>query len=273
MLAAAGALGWQHLLLLIFFWAALTPRPEARALLRDWWPLIAFWLSYDAMRLAATLLLPRVAVRAPFEWEARLFAAPDGTIWPFYLTRWLARHAADFGVLALRTWLELVYLTQLFGMPVILLVLWFRGSDLLFRRLVWSLTLLHAATLAIYFAYPAAPPWWVYENGFALPTAARSAPEELPQGSTLQALFQMSPNRFAAIPSMHGAYPLLLTCVLALHGAAARWTWLAAFYTANMWLACVFLNQHYWIDLLLGALLVPPALFVAARVRERHRNE
>jgi hypothetical protein len=115
-------------------------------------------------------------------------------------------------------------------------------------------------TLAIYLLYPAAPPWWVEQNGLAAPSAARSMPAGLVTGSTLHALFHMSPNRFAAIPSLHGAYPLLLTLVLALERAPVSATVLAAAYTASMWAACVFLNQHYLIDLVIGAALVGVAV-------------
>ncbi len=55
-------------------------------------------------------------------------------------------------------------------------------------------------------------------------------------------------SRIHAIP-----YPVLLTLVLARHGVRWRWILLSAAYSAAMWFACVFLNQHYIVDLLLGA--------------------
>jgi inositol phosphorylceramide synthase catalytic subunit len=263
-----GGIGWQHLGLSVLIWACLTGVPGPRRFVRDWWPMIVFWLSYDVMRVFSPHLFPRVSVEAPFRWESSLFLSPGGVIWPYYFTRWAAAHRDQFGTGVLAGYLNLVYLSQVFAVPLIMFGLWARGKNLLFRRLVWGYTVLHAVGLAVYIAYPAAPPWWVYENGFVGPTLARSTPLGFSSGSVLSGLFHMSPNRFAAIPSLHGAYPLLLTLVLALHGAAARWIVLAGCYAASMWFACVYLNQHYIVDLLLGAAIMPLSLLAASRVKE-----
>lgn len=262
-----GKLGWQHLGLAAVVWACLTSMPGPRRFVRDWWPMIGFWLSYDLMRVYSPQMLPRVAVEKPFAWESSLFRAPDGVIWPYYFTHWSARHRGRLWPGLLEQYLNLVYLSQVFAVPLLMLGIWARRRQLLFRRLLWGFTALHVLALSIYLAYPAAPPWWVYENGFTQPSAAHSTPLTFDSGSVLAGLFHMSPNRFAAIPSVHAAYPLLLTLVLALHGVAVRWIVLAAVYTASMWFACVYLNQHYIIDLLLGAALIPLALVAAKQPR------
>jgi hypothetical protein len=264
-LLAAGKLGWQHLGLALLFWACVTRHAPARRFVRGWWPMIAFWLAYDGMRLFSGALFTRVALRAPVEWELRLFPAPGGTIWPFYLTRWLAAHHEQLGPRLLEGFLTAVYYTQLSGIPLVLLTLWVRGEEALFRRLVWSFTALHLFTLPLYLGYPAAPPWWIYDNGFVSPTDASSMPR-LGAGSALHLLFRLSPNRFAAIPSLHGAYPVLLTLVLAACRARPLRIGLAAAYAVSMLLACVFLNQHYIVDLAIGAALAAAALAVGPRL-------
>jgi len=266
-LFAAGSLGWQHAALPVLVWACLTRREGPRAFVREWWPLILFWLGYDSMRAWGSLLYPRVAVEEPYRWEAGLFLSPTGEIWPFFFVSWMQEHATSAAARALYACCNLVYLSHLFALPALLLILWLRRRRLLFRRLLLSLAALGYLGLAGYVAYPAAPPWWVYENGFRRPTPEHSKPAGLESGSVLSTLFHYSPNRFAAIPSLHGAFPLLLLLVLALHGARWRWIVLAGFYTAAMWFACVFLNQHYIVDLLAGVPLVPAALPFAAMRR------
>lgn len=130
--------------------------------------------------------------------------------------------------------------------------------------MVWTFTAMHALTVAIWLLYPAAPPWWVYENGFRQPTLTHSFPAVAGHGQTLEVLFKLSANRFAAVPSLHGAYPILLTLVLAAEGAATKYLVLSGTYAAAMWFACVFLNQHYLVDLILGAALVPLAFPLGA---------
>jgi hypothetical protein len=160
----------------------------------------------------------------------------------------------------LETGCSAVYASYIFAVPVIMLTLWLRRSEALFRRMLRAFTVLNFAGLAIYVLYPAAPPWWVFENGFLQPTLDHSLPAGFKGSATLSTIFHYSANRFGAIPSLHGAHPVLLTLVLALHGAAYRWIGLSAAYTAAMWFACVFLNQHYVVDLLIGAALAPLAI-------------
>ena len=71
-------LGWQHLGLALLFWACLTTAPGPRRFVRDWWPMILFWLGYDVMRVFASSLFSRVAVEDPLRWEAALFRGPEG---------------------------------------------------------------------------------------------------------------------------------------------------------------------------------------------------
>lgn len=272
LMLARGKLGWQHLVLPLLFWACLTTAPGVRRFVREWWPLLLFWLSYDVMRVYAAALFGRVAVEAPYRWEAALFRSSEGIIWPFHFARWMAQSGSAFWPRALSQFCSLIYLSHVFVMPLTFLVTWGRHAERLFRRLLWSYTALHALTLAIYLAYPAAPPWWVYENGFVRPSLAHSMPLGEAQSSTLSALFRISANRFAAIPSLHAAYPLLLTLVLAWDGSRSRWILLAGVYAASMWFACVFLNQHYIVDLLIGAALVPLALVIASPKLKSSRN-
>jgi membrane-associated phospholipid phosphatase len=225
--------------------------------------MLLFWLGYDVMRVFASALFSRVAVEEPLRWEQALFRSPDGLIWPFYFTRWLARSGSAFWPRLLVHFFGLIYLSHVFVIPLVFLIVWLKQAARLFQRLLWSYAALHVLTFAIWFAYPAAAPWWVWENGFLQPTLAHSMPMNVAAGSTLFALFHYNANRFAAIPSLHAAYPMLLVLILALDGVRGRWILFAGMYSACMWFSLVFLNQHYIIDLIIGAATVPAALLMA----------
>lgn len=263
-LLSAGKLGWQHLGLAALCWACVTSQKGPRRFIRDWWPIILFWLGYDSMRLLSDSLLRRAAVETPFRWERVFFPSPAGIVWPFFFAAWRKAYAGEFWTGTATTVCNLVYFSHLACIPLVLLLLWLRGRALLFRRLLWALTVVNAAGLIIYLAYPAAPPWWVSQNGLRQPTIQDSMPVA-EAGSVPLELFNFSANRFAAIPSLHAAYPLVLMLVLAAHRARSRTVALAGFYTLAMWFSCIFLNQHYIIDLVAGAMLVPFAVPAARR--------
>jgi membrane-associated phospholipid phosphatase len=87
-------------------------------------------------------------------------------------------------------------------------------------------------------------------------------------GSIVQALISNAAQMFAAVPSLHGAYPVLLF-LLALRD---RNRWIVAglaLYAASMFAATVILNQHYIIDLLAGAIIAVVAWRFAVKSSEK----
>jgi hypothetical protein len=260
----AGKLGWQHLGLLALGWACVAMKKGPRRFIHDWWPIVIFWLGYDSMRIFSDSLMARAALEAPFRWERVFFPSPTGTIWPFFFAAWREAHAGEPWTRAATAACNLVYLSHLVCVPLVLLTLWLRGRALLFRRLLWALAVINVSGLITYFAYPAAPPWWIFQNGFRQPTMQHSMPVA-ESGSVPLELFSFSANRFAAIPSLHAAYPLVLAMVLGVHRARRRSVALALLYALAMWFSCIFLNQHYIVDLIIGAMLVPLAVPAARR--------
>ena len=83
-------------------------------------------------------------------------------------------------------------------------------------------------------------------------------------GAIIRETIKTAPNWFAAVPSLHGGYPVLL--LLLLWRERSRRALILAFsYGAVMWIATVALNQHYVFDLLAGA----GVAFVAFTLSER----
>jgi membrane-associated phospholipid phosphatase len=94
-------------------------------------------------------------------------------------------------------------------------------------------------------------------NGFAQPTADLVARADLAaamSGPLIQKTIATAPHWFAAVPSLHGAYPVLLMLVNWKSSRPAAIAAIAA-YGAAIWMATVLLNQHYVVDLIAGAAL------------------
>lgn len=113
------------------------------------------------------------------------------------------------------------------------------------------------ATLAGYFAFPSAPPWWASEREGRMDREVRRvAPEvmkELRGKPRPGSDHNSGTNPWAAMPSDHFASALSVAMMLAetdrRAGAAG------AAYAAALGLALVYLGEHYVIDLLAGAAL------------------
>jgi len=116
------------------------------------------------------------------------------------------------------------------------------------------------AAFVFYLLLPVAPPWKV------LPSVVKIIDHTLPSFTDIPGIpvpatvyHWLTPNQYAAMPSLHAAYPLLGTLfALRLWGRRA---WPALVYTACVWLSIVYLGEHYVVDIIGGVIFVLAVFF------------
>jgi hypothetical protein len=245
----------------------------------DWSPLFAFWLVYDRLRLIQPLLYARVAVESPFLIERAAFGwLARGDVPAHGAHTWLA---SQYGTTATSIeWAaQIVYFSHLFVVPLVIAALWMLGVSrqehrVSFLRHIRAFTVLNFGAIVVYLLLPVAPPWWVTLNGMSQPTAELVTQANIAaamHGTLIQGMIGNASQWFAAVPSLHGAYPVLL--LLLFPSSKNRLAFgLAALYGGAMWASTVVLNQHYVIDLFAGALLALVAWLVEPLIRKHHRR-
>jgi len=241
---------------------ALLSAERGRRLFLDWSPLFAFWLVYDRLRLIQPLLYSRVAVESPFLTERAIFGWLANGVVPAHAAHaWLASHSGPEAT-GIEWTAQIVYFSHLFVAPLVIAALWVLGSSrnryrAAFHRHIRAFTILNFSAIVVYLLLPVAPPWWVTLNGMAQPTAELVSHSDVARamhGVLIQAMIRSASQLFAAVPSLHGAYPILL--LLLFPRKESRFVFAAvALYACAMWTATVVLNQHYLIDLFAGAFL------------------
>lgn len=198
-----------------------------------------------------------------YGYEARLFSVltADG---PRALSDVVSRHTSP--------WLDVLcgatYFLFLVEVVAIASYLFFRDRP---RALELSVGFLAVNLVgwAVWFVYPAAPPWYVdqYGTGPALLDVV-SSPAGLARvdawvGVPLAATFySKSANVFGAMPSLHVAYATLVAWVVAPLGGKPRAA--TAAFALSMAFSAVYLRHHYILDVLAGGAL---ALLVGVTVR------
>ena len=127
------------------------------------------------------------------------------------------------------------------------------------RFLEFSLTFLAANLVGfvIYYLYPAAPPWYVKTHGFDLisNTPGNAAGlvrfDDFFGVDVFRAMYTKSSNVFAAMPSLHSAYPLIV--VYFSWKSRLGWaTWIFGVIAVGIWFAAVYSGHHYVLDVLAG---------------------
>jgi len=257
-----------HWFMLLAIPGALLSAERGRRFFLDWAPLFAFWLVYDRLRLLQPLLYSRVAVGRPYSIERALFGwIANGAI-PAHEAQALLTADQSLAANTIEWVAQLVYFSHLFVVPLAIAALWLVGMSRervrsSFERHVRAFTLLNFSAVAIYLLIPVALPWCVTLNGMAQPTPALVLNADMAlamHGPLIQAMIRNASQWFAAVPSLHGAYPVLLF-LLARPMASRVMLVGLVLYGSAMWAATIVLNQHYVIDLIAGAVLAIAAYY------------
>ncbi len=266
-----------HWFLLLLIPAAWFAAERGRRFFIEWMPLFAFWLGYDRLRLLQPYLLERVSVAPAYQFEIMLFGWLFNSVAPPHAARlWLATHAGEWFAVIISAAAQVIYFSHIFLFPCLMLYWWlrsafFKENRATFTRHLVAFTILNISAILCYVILPVAPPWWVSLYGVAQPTAELVAQTNMTQamdGALVQRMIGTAATWFGAVPSLHGAYPVLLWLLARREGGRLFLT-LLALYGAMMWAATVVLNQHYLIDLLAGAGFALAAYLLGARLQDK----
>jgi len=109
----------------------------------------------------------------------------------------------------------------------------------------------------VYYTYPAAPPWYVHEHGFVFNphtpgnTGGLAKFDAYFHVSIFKSIYEKGSNVFAAMPSLHSAYPIIVMY----YGLKNRLGFInivLGMVMIGIWLTAVYTSHHYILDVLAG---------------------
>lgn len=226
---------------------------------------IIYAILYDSLRVWPNSQFNPVHIVEPFNLEKQLFGLNlnGTTVTPgeFLNTSKTTVKGFIAGAFYL-TWVPL---------PIIFaLYLFFKNKKLLIQ-FSFTFLLTNLVGFVIYYLYPAAPPWYILNHGELVDfTVSGSAAGLLDFDKVIdlpifENMYTRNSNVFAAIPSLHAAYPV----VLFYFGLKNRVNWMSILFFIDIigiWYGAVYTLHHYIIDLLLGLLCAIIAIFVFENV-------
>lgn len=229
----------------------------------DWAPLFFILAVYDALRGQADKWFT-VNVTPQIHADQFLFG---GTVPTVQLQHAIFTpghpHVWDYAAF-------FVYLSHFFAALLAAALLW-KFAHARFRRFAALFVALSFAAFATYALFPASPPWLASQTHALAPTA--KVVDEiwthlgLKNGASLLSARSHEANPVAAIPSLHGAFPVLL--MLFFWRSAGRWRWLLPLYPLAMGFSLVYTGEHYVVDILLGWLYAVVVYFVGTWLMDR----
>jgi len=232
--------------------------PTTRRFILGFSVFMIFWIIFDLMKAFPNYRYNTVHIESIYQAEKSLFGIRlrDGVnLVPGI--RWTPN---EYWLAHTNTLLDILSgIFYLCWMPLPLAFagyLFYKDKEAFFR---FSLTFLLVNLLGfvVYYGYPAAPPWYVQQYGFQFNphtpgnTAGLGRWDHFFHVSVFSALYAKSSNVFAAMPSLHSAYPL----VVLYYGLVTRrgwWNVLFATIMVGIWFAAVYSSHHYVLDVLAG---------------------
>jgi hypothetical protein len=241
----------EHTFLFIFALALYYIHPATRRFVLAFGVFIAYWIIYDSMRVLPNYEVNPIHVTEPYYIEKAWFGVNTAegrvTLNEYFETR----HTPFWDIVTGLFYLNWVPVPLLFAGWLL------RNNKPLFLHFSYAFVFTNLVGFCIYYLYPAAPPWYVELYGFEVKHGTPGHAAGLLEFDRLlgvdlfAGMYRKNANVFAAIPSLHSAYPVL--CLL--YGWRLKNNWLNALFAvfvAGIWFAAVYSRHHYIIDVILG---------------------
>ncbi len=239
----------ERLLLLMLIAALVLGR--ARSFLADWIPFLVLFLSYEYLRgLGGKLGMPIHDVTG----LERLVSFGHVPTLELQQAFYHPGHVSWYDIAG-----TMFYFLH-FAFPLGLGYLFWIVDRHSFLRFSRALIAMSFAAFAFYLLLPVAPPWK------AVPGVVKIIDHTLPSFTDIPGIpvpatiyHWLTPNEYAAMPSLHAAFPFLgAVFALRLWGRRA---WPALLYTLFVWLSIVYLGEHYIVDIIGGVIFALAAFF------------
>ena len=212
---------------------------------------IVYWILFDYMKAFPNYVFNTVNIGQLHQAELTVFGIHTNgqIITPNEF--WLQHHNSFLDVLT-----GIFYLCWI---PVPLAFagwLFFKDKEL-FLQFSLTFVLVNLIGFVVYYAYPAAPPWYFQQHGtlFNAHTPGNSAGlqrfDDFFNAGIFKSIYAKSSNVFAAMPSLHSSYPVIVLY----YGIRERLGWINLVFATVMvgiWFAAVYTSHHYVLDVLAG---------------------
>jgi len=212
---------------------------------------IIYWIIYDYMKAFPNYNYATVHIGDIYNFEKNTFGINVNGKLLTPNEYWLLNHNTTLDIICGIFYLCWIPVPMLFALY---LFAKHRRQLILF----WlTFVLVNFLGFIVYYTFPAAPPWYVQQHGFNFiahtpgNTAGLARFDQYFDISIFKSIYAKGSNVFAAMPSLHSAYPI----VVLYYAVKNKLGWVIGFFAtvmAGIWFAAVYLSHHYVVDVLAG---------------------
>lgn len=265
----------DHFLVYFFVLFAYFWKERSRDFIKDYFPIVIFWLVYDSQRLYSNILRTAedIYVAWPYLVDKKIFS---------FLLEGQTPNEAMVQILhpVFDIFTGLLYSTQVL-VPIFFTAYLFWFKRVTMRQFGTAFLIMNLMGFITYYLVPAAPPWYVEIYGFAKPLPEMLGKMIIPGSigrlvrfddlfgiDIFKAMYSFNANYFGAIPSLHAAFPLLIFMVMRKRVKTAVNLFILL-YVTSMAFSAVYLNHHYTIDIIWGWAYAIIAFYIMKGLKSR----
>ncbi len=261
----------EQLFLTGFFWFFYFASIKTRKFILGFSVFIVFWILFDYMKAFPNYLYNAVHIEQLYYAEKKLFGIHINNQILTPNEYWLNKQTDFLNIIT-----GFFYLSWM-PMPLLFAVFLFFKNRLHFFYFALSFLLVNCIGFLVYYIYPAAPPWYIQQYGFNFiantpGNAAGLARFDAYFNSTVfKNLYSKSSNVFAAMPSLHAAYPLIVL-YYGIRFKLGKWNYIFAINILGIWFAAVYNSHHYILDILGGIICSIMGILLFQLLMNKHRR-
>lgn len=230
---------------------------------------IVYWIIFDYMKAFPNYTYNTVHIQDLYNAEKALFGINiNGKI----ITPnefWIANHNTCIDVAT-----GIFYLCWI-PVPLAFAFYLFVKDKQLFLHFSITFVLVNFIGFVLYYLYPAAPPWYMQQFGtnFIAGTKGNTAGlnrfDSVTGLNVFHNLYAKSSNVFAAMPSLHSAYPLIVVYYGFQKKVGIVATILFTIVMLGIWFAAIYTSHHYVLDVLAGIAVAVLGILIFQKIMLR----
>ena len=222
---------------------------------------IVYWIIFDYMKAFPNYNFNAVHIADIYNFEKRLFGIHynGGLLTPNEYWRINGNTVID--VMA-----GIFYLCWI-PVPLAFATFLFFKNKKQFLKFSLTFVLVNLLGFVVYYAFPAAPPWYVQYHGLQFHpltqgnTAGLAKFDAFFHAGVFKSIYAKGSNVFAAMPSLHSSYPVIVLY----YGIKNRLGKANIFFAVVMlgiWFTAVYASHHYILDVLAGITCASISIFL-----------
>jgi len=241
----------DQLVLILLFNSLFFLSVETKKFILGFSIFIVYWILFDYMKAFPNYLYNPVHIESLYNAEKHLFGINLHGLIVTPNEYWKLNSNSFLDVLT-----GLFYLMWV-PVPLALATYLYFKRKHEFIRFSLAFVWINLLGFVIYYLYPAAPPWYVQNHGFNFiahtpgNTAGLARFDHFFNISLFKGIYSKGSNVFAAMPSLHSAYPFLVVYF----GLRNKLGLINIFFVTVMigiWFAAIYTSHHYVLDVMAG---------------------